>query len=64
MLKHIDNPKDFLARRLFGVCFSGGARDQSGALCPLMLPDTRLLIKHLKCLWQGAPDMKYSHVVP
>lgn len=66
MLKHIDNPKKkaFLVQRLLGFCCSGRARDHKVGHCgPQMFPGTRLLIKHLKCLWQGAPYMRYRLVV-
>lgn len=30
---------------------------------PYVVPDTKLLIKHLKLVWLGAPYMKYRLVV-
>ena len=68
MLMHISNAKvkkAFLVQRPFWVCCAGRVRDHNVGDCGLqVVPDTKLLIKHLKLVWQGAPYMKCRLVVP
>lgn len=61
LLRHIDNPKKkklSLHKDSLGFVVQAGPGTRVGHCDHKMLPDTRLLIKHLKCLWQGAPYMK------
>lgn len=68
MLKYIDNPKKtqqlFLHKDSLGFVVQAEPGTRVGHCGPQMLPDSRLLIKCLKCVWQGAPYMKYRLVVP
>lgn len=68
ILKHISNAevkKAFLVQRLFWLCCAGRVRDQNVGHCgSLVVPGTKLLIKHLELVWQGAPYMKRRLVVP
>lgn len=59
MLKHISNAKvkkACLIQTLVWVCCAGRVGDDNVGYCgPQVVPVTKLLIKHLQLVWQGAP---------
>lgn len=55
--------KLFLCKDCLGFVVQAWSGTTVWDTSPYVVPDTKLLIKHLKLVWLGAPYMKYRLVV-